>query len=122
MTRPISIVIVDDKESITDLFESYFNILDISCELHTFNDPVLALEFLKSNSVHVVITDYNMPNVNGLELLSNAPADAVKIMISGYVPEFAEEQLSSLDARFFEKPVPMKEIGRIVMERLSRTI
>lgn len=119
MIRPICIVIVDDKESITDLFESYFSILDIPGTLKTFNDPRLAREFILGNAVDVVITDYNMPDVNGLEILQCASDDAAKIMISGYVPEFAEEQLALLGARFYEKPVPMKEIGQIVLDKIA---
>ena len=120
MARPISIVIVDDKESITDLFESYFAILNVPGTISSFNDPRLALSFIRNNTVDVIITDYNMPDVNGLELLQNASASSAKIMISGYVPEFAEEQLALLNARFFEKPVPMKEIGQIVLEKIAQ--
>ena len=119
MTHPVVVVIVDDKASITDLFESYIGILDIQCELVTFNDSRLALDYIKSHNIDVVITDFGMPNVSGLELLQAAPATAAKIMISGYVPEVTATQLASLNAIFYEKPVPMKEIGRILIEKLG---
>ena len=119
MSRKMHIIIVDDKESITDLFESFISILDISCDLHCFNDPYAALKYVRSQTVDVIITDYNMPGINGLDLLKEASSSTVKIMISGYVTDFAEEQLASINALFFEKPVPMKEIGRIICEKAA---
>ena len=120
MNHPIVVVIVDDKASITDLFESYIGILDIPCQLVPFNDSRLALEFVKSHSIDILITDYGMPYVNGLEIIEAAPDGASKIMISGYVPEITAGQLDRLNAKFYEKPVPMKEIGRIILERAAR--
>jgi YesN/AraC family two-component response regulator len=64
----------------------------------------------------VLITDYKMPVVNGLQLLEAAPQSAKKILISGYVSEIAQDRIEKLNASFFEKPVPMREIGRLLQE------
>jgi hypothetical protein len=43
--------------------------------------------------------------------------DIKKVLISGYVSEIAEERLNELDAVFFEKPVPMKALEKIIREQ-----
>ncbi len=119
MSHPVVVVVVDDKASITDLFESYIGILDLPCKTVSFNDSRDALAYVKSNPVDIIITDYGMPYVSGLELLEASPAGASKIMISGYIPEITADRITSLNATFYEKPVPMKEIGRIIRSRIE---
>jgi YesN/AraC family two-component response regulator len=117
MGRKIEVVVVDDEASITDLLESYIHFLSKNAKVHTFNDSVLAKNYIKENNVDVLITDYNMPIVNGLELMEQTSPETTRVMISGYVSEIAEEKLQELQAVFFEKPVPMKKLGQIIAER-----
>ncbi len=117
MGKLIDILIVDDKVMITDLFESYIKLSGAEANVITFNDSKKALEYIGTSKVDVVITDYKMPGVNGLELLEATPEGATRILISGYVSSIAEEKLSKLHAYFFEKPVPMKQIGKIIQEK-----
>jgi hypothetical protein len=37
--------------------------------------------------------------------------------MSGYVSVIAEEKLQKLNATFFEKPVPLQALGRIISEQ-----
>lgn len=118
MEKILEIVVVDDKVMITDLFESYIKLSGTEAKVYTFNDSEKAMEFLHTNThIDIVITDYKMPVVNGLELLAASPSGATRILISGYVSDIAEEKLSELHATFFEKPVPMKQIGKMIQER-----
>ena len=121
MTKTLEIVVVDDKEMITDLLENYIRISGIQANIYTFNDSRAALEFIKkSPNINVIITDYKMPGVNGIQLLEASPPDATRIMVSGYVSDIAEEKLTELNAIFFEKPVPMKKIGKLINDTLLR--
>ncbi len=122
MGKMIDILIVDDKVMITDLFESYIKLSGTEANVITYNDSNKALEFLSTSEVDVVITDYKMPGVNGLELLEASPQNATRILISGYVSDIAEEKLTKLHAHFFEKPVPMKQIGKIIHDKSLSTV
>lgn len=115
----LEIVIVDDEEQITELIEVFIHSAGRKANVHTFNDPRQARDFLNGNRVDVLITDYKMPHVNGLELIRLAPAKTKKILISGYVSEIAEESLQQFNAIFFEKPVPMKELRDIVFKQVQ---
>jgi len=117
MGKTMDIVVVDDKVMITDLFESYIRLSGAAVNIYTFNDPIKALAFINSNHIDIIITDYKMPGLNGIELLQACPMDVIRILISGYVSDIAEEKLNELNALFFEKPVPMKKISKIIEEK-----
>ncbi len=114
MGRKLQIVVVDDEVMITDLIESFLRLSSRNAEVHCFNDPVRAKEFLSTHTADVLITDYKMPVVDGIQLIEATPPETKRIMISGYVSEIAEGMLEKLDAVFFEKPVPMKKLGEII--------
>ncbi|MGM0624011.1 MAG: response regulator transcription factor, partial [Campylobacterota bacterium] len=64
--KELNILCVDDAKSIRDSYKhilnSYFK------EVYIVADGVEALEMFKKKSIDIVITDYMMPNMNGLEL------------------------------------------------------
>lgn len=117
MDKKLEVVIVDDEIQITELLKTFIQCSSQNSNVHTFNDSSEALKFITSNKVDVLITDYKMPKYNGLQLMESLPPEVKKILISGYVSEIAEERLQKLDAVFFEKPVPMKALGKIIHDQ-----
>jgi DNA-binding NtrC family response regulator len=122
MGKKLEVVVVDDEASITDLLENYIQFLSKSASVHSFNDPVEAQNYIKHNAIDILITDYKMPNVNGIQLMESTKPETTRIMISGYLSEIAEEKLQELQAFFFEKPVPMKQLGKIIAEREAMVV
>jgi len=116
MARPLEVVVVDDEEQITDLLTMAIQFTSRTAQVHAFNDPLAAREYLLTHPVDVIITDYKMPSYDGIELLKLVSGDTTKVLISGYVSEIAEEKLNEMRAVFFEKPVPIKTLGRIIAE------
>lgn len=74
MDKGIKILIVDDfatmRKVVRDLLKlsGYENIVEAE-------DGVTAMRALKSQKIDVVISDWNMPNMTGLELLKAVRAD-----------------------------------------------
>ena len=74
MDKNIKILVVDDfatmRKVIRNLLKQvgYENIVEAE-------DGVLALRVLKSQKIDLVISDWNMPNMTGLELLKAVRAD-----------------------------------------------
>jgi DNA-binding NtrC family response regulator len=120
MTRKLEVVVVDDEEQITELLKTFFLCMTQEIKVHTFNDPIVAKDFIVKNPVDVLITDYKMPRLDGLKLMEAASPLSRKVMISGYVSEIAEEKLQRLNATFFEKPVPLRALAKIISEQQEK--
>lgn len=58
---------VDDSKTIREMVS--FTLKGAGYEVAEAEDGVKALEVMKSKKIDVVITDLNMPNMNGLELI-----------------------------------------------------
>jgi DNA-binding NtrC family response regulator len=110
----LHVVVVDDEVQITELLKTFLLCISKNLDIHTFNDPEEARAYLLQHSCEVLITDYKMPKYDGLQLMKLVDKDATKVLISGYVSEITEGHLNQLNACFFEKPVPMKELGKLI--------
>ena len=68
---PPNILIVDDSAAIRKILQRVLRQSEIPLgNLYEASDGVEALEALKVNSVDLVLSDINMPNMDGLQLLA----------------------------------------------------
>ena len=65
------IVVVDDEQMVTSAFKTLLK-LEGFTNCVPFNNPKEAIEFLKQNKPDIIISDFIMPEMNGLEFLSAA--------------------------------------------------
>ena len=117
MGKRLEIVVVDDEVQITELLKTFIECASTTSNVYTFNNAAEAKSFIQQNNIDLLITDYKMPEYNGIELMEELPPEVKKVLISGYVSEIAEERLNQLDAIFFEKPVPMKALEKIIHDQ-----
>ena len=102
------IVVVDDEKIVTSAFKTLLKVEGFS-DSHFFNEPKMALEFLKTNTPDIVISDFLMPDMNGLEFLSevnNLYPEVSKILLTGYADkENAIKAINEIGLyRYIEKP------------------
>ncbi len=79
------ILLIDDEPSILKALRRTINIL--GCELDTFEHPDAALEALHTQDYGLIISDYRMPDMDGVSFLKIAKQrqpDAVRIILSGF--------------------------------------
>ena len=102
------IVVVDDEKIVTSAFSTLLKVEGF-CDAHFFNNPKEAVEFLKSNTPDLVISDFLMPEMNGLEFLSEVNKlypEVSKILLTGYADkENAIKAINEIGLyRYIEKP------------------
>lgn len=102
------IVVVDDERIVTSAFSTLLKVEGFSDALF-FNNPKEALEFLKTNTPDLVISDFLMPEMNGLEFLREVKIlypEVSKILLTGYADkENAIRAINEIGLyRYIEKP------------------
>lgn len=102
------IVVVDDEKIVTSAFSTLLKVEGFS-DAHFFNSPKEALEFLKDNTPDLVISDFLMPEMNGLEFLNEVKSmypEVSKILLTGYADkENAIRAINEIGLyRYIEKP------------------
>jgi two-component system, chemotaxis family, chemotaxis protein CheY len=77
---PIDVLIVDDSAAIRKILQRVLTQTEVPLgQVHEAGDGVEALNVLKSNQVNLILSDINMPNMDGLQLLSQIKSqDAYK--------------------------------------------
>lgn len=68
-TGSIRVLHVDDEPSITELTTTYLERADDRFDVRTTTRADAALEILRNGTVDCVVSDYDMPEMNGIELL-----------------------------------------------------
>lgn len=119
------IVIVDDEKIITDTLKMLLS-LEFSDEIHTFNSPVEALEFIQHNGADVVLSDFLMPQMNGIEFLTQVKKIVpytCMIMLTGYADkENAIKAINEIGIhRYIEKPWSNTDLIIAVRNGFERT-
>jgi two-component system chemotaxis response regulator CheY len=61
------VLIVDDSESIREVLA--FSVENAGYDVVVAKDGIDALNYLDGRTIDLVLTDYHMPNMNGLELI-----------------------------------------------------
>lgn len=102
------IVVVDDEKIVTSAFKTLLRVEGYS-NAHFFNSPLEAVEFLKSETPDLIISDFMMPELNGLEFLTEAKKlhpEASMILLTGYADK--ENAIRAINEvglyKYIEKP------------------
>lgn len=118
-----TIMIVDDDPSmlwfITEIFIQKYNVIPI-------NNPNDVLEYLKSKSVDLIITDVMMPDIDGISLTKSIKSDKRLVqtpLILLSAKRDAKEQVRGIDSGaevYITKPFDVEYLEKIVTRLLQR--
>lgn len=120
-----NIVIVDDEEMVLTSLNAYLT-LETDYEVQTFTDPEEAIAYLGENTVDVVISDYLMPKMNGIQLLGKAKEiqpETSRILLTGHADkQSAIEAINRVGLfQYVEKPWDNAALLLIVRNGSERT-
>src|SRR3954469_17335719 len=105
----LTVVVVDDQLTIRSLVRAGLNQIAIN-DIHEFGVAEDALNHIKVHAPNVVISDFNMPGMDGLELLKAIRADArlkntAFILLTGCADkDLVERAVQSGTNNFLVKP------------------
>jgi response regulator RpfG family c-di-GMP phosphodiesterase len=102
------VAVVDDEPMVTQSIRNFLA-LETDYEILVFNSPREAITALKSKQVDLVISDYLMPELNGIEFLlqlKELQPQATRILLTGYADkENAIKAINDVGLyQYIEKP------------------
>ncbi len=89
---------------------------NLDCQVHGFTRPVEALKAIPNLNPGVIVTDYFMPQLNGIEFVRQATLlapEASFVMITGHNLSEEESQLATLGSLkgFLSKPFGWRKLA-----------
>ena len=119
-----TIVLVDDEEMVLTSLNSFLT-LETKYDVKTYLSAAKALDFIKSNEVDLVISDYLMPEMDGITFLAKVrelKPEIPRIILTGYADkENAIKAINDVGLfQYIEKPWDNNDLLIILRNGLER--
>ena len=111
------VLVVDDEQADQVILERFLE--QAGHEVYFASDGELAFKSYLKNNIEIIITDLNMPNVDGLEFIESVLAlfpDAVIIAVSGKEPDELEAAKSAGARVALSKPIDPWQLLEAILE------
>lgn len=122
--RPDSIVLVDDEEMVLTSLRSILQ-LETEYDVSTFTSANEALGFIGGNEVDLVISDYLMPEMDGISFLGKVrdiKPEIPRIILTGYADK--ENAIKAINEvglyQYIEKPWNNEDLMIIIRNGLEK--
>jgi two-component system LytT family response regulator len=107
-------VLVDDEAKSTDILkfmlEKYCPDMDI---VGVFNDPLKALEYIRTNTIDLLFLDIQMPYLDGFQLLDKLTDIDFKVVFVTAYDEYALRAFKYYAIDYILKPIELGEIKEL---------
>jgi len=122
--RPESVVLVDDEEMVLTSLRSILS-LETEYDVSTFTSAHEALKFVEDNDVDIVISDYLMPEMDGISFLAKVrdlKPEIPRIILTGYADK--ENAIKAINEvglyQYIEKPWNNEDLMIIIRNGLEK--
>lgn len=115
----VDVLLIDDeKPFLKDLAEG-LSLYSKKIQVITADNAKKALEMIRTAVIDVVVTDLNMPGMNGFELLTQLQRtrpDVPFIIMSANARASVEDRLAGISIfNYLEKPIDLREIAEVIL-------
>jgi response regulator RpfG family c-di-GMP phosphodiesterase len=118
-------MLVDDEDMVITSIRAYLN-LETEWEVLGFTSPEEAAKHLEKSRVDVVVSDYLMPRMTGLQLLGRAKEvqpEAARILLTGHADkQSAIHAINDVGLyQYLEKPWDNTQLRLVINSAIERT-
>ena len=114
------LLLIDDDEWVRDSLRMFFE--SEGCDIVALETAEEGLDFATGCHFDIIIVDYRLPGMDGLEFIRHLPANqanALKVLITAYM---SEDLLSRAKKSGFHDFIPKPFTTEIIEESLERLI
>jgi DNA-binding NarL/FixJ family response regulator len=115
---PTRVLVVDDSGTMRSIVRKILSASNFTLDIHDAADGMAALKQLRSSNFGVVFVDYNMPGLNGFDMLSQIkrerPGAAVVMISSTLDPSIADKARAAGALAFLKKPFYPADIDAVL--------
>jgi len=122
--RRVVLVVVDDEEMVLSSIDAFLS-LETDYEVKTFTVPSQALDYLGENDVDLVISDYLMPEMNGISFLSQVKElkpEVPRIILTGFSDK--ENAIKAINEvglfQYIEKPWDNDDLRLVIRNGVEK--
>jgi response regulator RpfG family c-di-GMP phosphodiesterase len=120
------IILVDDEDMVVTSIKSFLT-LETDYEVVGFTAPADALTYIEENKVDVVVSDYLMPNMDGISFLAKVKdlqPEATRILLTGYADkENAIKAINDVGLyQYIEKPWENDDLKIVLRNGLEKRL
>jgi DNA-binding NtrC family response regulator len=120
------VLLVDDEEMVVTSIKSFLT-LETDYEVVSFTSPKEALEYVKDNKVDLVISDYLMPDIDGIQFLAEVKKiqpEATRVLLTGYADkENAIKAINDVGLyQYIEKPWENEDLKLIIRNGMEKRV
>jgi len=116
----IRLAIIDDHQLITDGFENWYKNHDQIEVVYTSNSPKELLHYLNNNTIDVILTDLNMPEMTGVDLVRKVKERNPNQKIAALTMYYNQHLINELNALkidgFIHKNYGLNELTKAILE------
>jgi DNA-binding NtrC family response regulator len=119
------VLLVDDEDMVITSIRAFLQ-LETEYEIHGYTSPLEATRHLETNPVDVVVSDYLMPKMNGIQLLAKAKEfqpEAARVLLTGHADkQSAIQAINQVGLyQYLEKPWDNSQLLLVINSAIERT-
>jgi CheY-like chemotaxis protein len=119
------LLIVDDEPNVTLTLSESLEALGAQYQVHVANSGSDALNLVRQTGYDIIVTDYRMPGMTGLELAQEvhkiSPATQIILMTAYGSDSLRNSAESASLSGFIDKPFTIKQIRDVILRAIQKT-
>lgn len=126
VTRKSTVLLVDDEDMVLTSIRTLL-LMEAEHEVRSFTDPARAVEYLETHPVELIVSDYMMPGMNGIQLLGHArrlQPEATRVLLTGHADSSSAIRAINEVGLFhyLEKPWDNAQLLLVIRQAVERAV
>ncbi|WP_047539825.1 response regulator [Methylotenera versatilis] len=120
-------LLIDDQPTVLDIHAAILKSLKMNLKIVTMTNPVEALAWMKNKQVDLIITDFRMHQMNGMQFVqaikntSNVLTRSIIVVTVLKEISIHQELLAAGASACLTKPVQTQELAKIAKQLLEQS-